>query len=111
MVSLTNGIEESLRRRVCSVCVEALPDGTCGRPPDHPCPLFARLDEVVDVVRTTSGDSIEPYARRLRVVVCETCEMDENGLCSQRDGLECPLDMYFPLVVEVIESELARSCG
>ncbi len=99
-------IENALRERICTVCVEAAADGCCGLPAGVACPLLSRLDDVIAVVADRSAPNIDPYIARLREIVCETCETDERGNCRRRNRLECALDMYFPLVIEVIEKEL-----
>ncbi|GMV96574.1 MAG: hypothetical protein HRF43_04600 [Phycisphaerae bacterium] len=102
-------IESALRAQICPVCVEVLPDGSCGLPPQYPCALFRHLDRVIEVVATTRSDSMDLYVDRLREVVCAHCRLDEvSGDCRRPDDRVCPLDSYLPLVVEIIESERAR---
>jgi hypothetical protein len=101
-------IESQLRKRICPVCVEAQPDGSCGLPAQYPCALFRHLDRVISIVASTSSDSMDGYIRRMREVVCANCRLDQvSGDCGRPDDQVCPLDIYFPLAVEVIEGELA----
>lgn len=109
MESLRHRVEQVLRQRICSVCVEALADGSCGLPKGFLCPLFQRLDDIIAVVAEKQGDQIDPYVQRLREIVCTTCSMDEKGVCDHRNQLSCALDMYFPLVIELIEKELVTT--
>lgn len=102
-------IEKILRERICPVCVEALPDGSCGLPPQYPCSMFRHLDRVIDTVTGTRSDSMDLYVERLRTVVCANCRLDAaSGDCGQPDDQICPMDTYFPLIVEIIEAEMAR---
>jgi hypothetical protein len=106
MTQLRERIENRLRDQICSVCFAKQADGTCGLPADFHCPLFQHLDEAIEVVAIIKDDKIDPYLDRLRQLVCSQCRMDAAGHCSPRDHLDCPLDMYFLLVVEIIDEEL-----
>ena len=108
MTALREKIEAQLREQVCSVCFARLRNGGCGLPEGFRCPLFEHLDEVIQIVGSTQEEAIEPYVDRLRQVICSHCQMNDSGHCAKRDNLECALDMYLPLVVEIIESELKR---
>jgi hypothetical protein len=101
-------IESVLRKRICSVCIETQPDGTCGLPAQYPCPLFRHLDRVIKVVAGTKSPLMTAYTDRLREVICSNCRLDQvSGDCGRPDDQVCPLDTYFQLVVEIIESELS----
>ena len=101
-------IEATLRRRICSVCIEAQPDGSCGLPAQYPCALFRHLDRVINIVVKTRGNRIDEYTRKMRELICSNCRLDQlSGDCGRPDDQVCPLDIYFPLVVEIIEEELA----
>ena len=101
-------IETALRKRICSVCIEAQPDGSCGLPAQYPCTLFRHLDRVIKVVTGTNSGSMEVYMSRLRELVCSSCRLDlTSGDCGRPEDRICPLDFYFPQVVEIIEKELA----
>ncbi|GMU21636.1 MAG: hypothetical protein AMXMBFR13_17280 [Phycisphaerae bacterium] len=107
--SVNDRIEQHLRSRICAVCVNAEPDGACGLPAQYPCPLFLHLDQVINVVASTQDDSVSPYVDRLRKIVCSHCRMDSDGDCEGPAQHICPLDSYFPLVIELIEGELASA--
>ena len=101
-------IEAVLRKRICSVCIEAQPDGSCGLPAQYPCALFRHLDRVIHIVESTSSDSMAAYVEQMRGVICSNCRLDQvSGDCGRPDDQVCPLDIYYPLVVEIIEQELA----
>ncbi|MCG8409072.1 MAG: hypothetical protein MI923_28025 [Phycisphaerales bacterium] len=102
-------IDKRLRERICPSCVRFTGAGTCSLPKNRPCSLFENLAEVVDVVRHTHSRRIDPYVDALRSRVCAACHFeDEHGSCPCRNNVDCGLDTYFPLIVEVIEDELAR---
>jgi len=51
---------------------------------------------------------MEAYTERMREVICSNCRLDQgSGDCGRPDDQVCPLDTYYPLVVEIIEGELA----
>ena len=106
--SARDRIEEKLRRRICSVCSESQPDGSCGLPAQYPCTLFRQLDRVINLVTSAKAESMEAYTRRLREVVCSNCRLDLlSGDCGRPQDRICPLDIYFPQVVDIVEKELA----
>jgi hypothetical protein len=101
-------IETVLRKRICSVCIEAQPDGSCGLPAQYPCALFRHLDRVINIVASTNSNSMAAYTDQMRAVICANCRLDQvSGDCGRPDDQVCPLDIYFPLVVEIVEQELA----
>jgi hypothetical protein len=101
-------IEAALRKQICSVCIEAQPDGSCGLPAQYPCALFRHLERVINIVTGTSSDTMAAYAAQMRQVICKNCRLDESsGDCGRPDDQVCPLDIYYPLVVEIIEKEMA----
>lgn len=104
-------IEKKLHERICSACFAKQADGACGLPANFHCPLFEHLDEVIEIVAGIKDDAIDPYIDRLRQLLCSHCRMDAEGHCSPRDHLDCALDMYFVLIVEIIESELKNESG
>ncbi len=105
MATLRENIEKKLRERVCANCYATLPDGSCNL---GGCPIFARLDEIIEIVSSIRDYSIDPYLDRLRTIICATCEQHPDGRCLRRDALDCGLSMYFPMVVEIIEEELYK---
>ncbi len=74
-------------------------------------PLFAKLDELIEVIEGVQDFSIEPYMDRVRQVVCAACRQDETGRCATRDNARCGLDQHFDLIVAVVEHELRRDPG
>lgn len=74
-------------------------------------PLFARLDDVIEVIEGIRDYSVEPYQQKVRQMICTTCRQDGEGLCVTRDNELCALDKYFPMIVAVIEEELNADPG
>ncbi len=91
-------------------CMHRLPSAECLKLNDLPCPMVSNLDRIIDIVRSESAEGIEPYVERLRADVCRHCGMeDANGRCELRDRVDCCLDAFFVLVVQIVEDELSRT--
>jgi len=102
-------IDERLRATMCPICVRYAADGNCSLPPGRECSLFRNLHKVVAIVRRTHSDRIAAYEPPLRASICAACHhQDDHRCCPKRDDLDCALDTYFPMIVEVIEDELDR---
>lgn len=110
MATLRERIERRIRDEICHVCLYERADGGCNQTLLDLCPIVAKLDEVIAIVRATDSDAIDPYVERLRETVCGECDnQGDDGHCGVRDRADCPLDDYFVLVVEIVEQELARA--
>ncbi len=73
------------------------------------CAMKTYLPLILDVVQSVESDSIVPYEEQLRKRICSACEFQLlQGGCVLRDEVECALDRYFPLIVEVIEEDQLR---
>lgn len=107
MATLRERIQSRLQARVERI----LGEGGNRLPPDAFDTLFARLDEVIQIVAAIRDFSTEPYYEKLRAVVCVNCRQDEDGRCVRRDGRECGLDAYFPTIVAIIEQEFKADPG
>jgi len=100
-------IEQRLRSAICPNCVRYTRTGGCSLPPQRPCSLFSNLSTIVDIVISTHAARIDPYVDTLREKVCAACHFeDDHGTCPCRDSLDCALDTYYPLIVDVIEDEM-----
>lgn len=100
--------EERVRRlieeRVCSHCIDAGEHGTCHILNRRECAVQQFTPQIIGAVDSVESPSIEPYEQQLRRLVCASCvHQSSNGRCTVRDELECALERYFPLIVEVIE--------
>ena len=101
-------IDRKLRETICPTCYRFTSERTCSLPKDRSCSLFGNLEGVVDDVRSTHSPRIDPYVDVLREQVCARCHFeDDHGSCPCREDLDCALNVYFPLIVDTIEIELA----
>ncbi len=74
-------------------------------------PLFAHLQDVIDIVASIKDYSTEPYLEKLRAVVCVECAQDPRGTCVRREAGMCGLNDYFPMIVGTIEDVLKTETG
>lgn len=93
-----------VKNRVCMKCIDSDGYGNCLIDPSIDCTLALHFPTVVNVVNNVCSDSIEPYLDAIRARICTKCKYEvATGTCVQRSSVECPLDRYLPLIVEVIE--------
>ena len=96
---------EMLEQKICPRCIDGDGRGACRLPAGTMCALKSYLPEIVASVATVKSDSIGSYIRALRNDVCTLCNHQaEDETCTKRTDLECALDRYYPLVVEIIET-------
>ena len=94
-----------LQTRICRRCVDGDGTGACRLPAGEECPLHHFLPNIITTVRSVKSTTLDGYVSRLRQDICSTCDaQDANLVCHKRNDLECALDRYFPLVVDIIES-------
>ena len=97
-------LEEALRRRVCSVCVDRNPDGTCDLDARHECVLFSRLPEIARAISSVHSDNVDDYVMAIRTNICSSCShQDANGFCLEREQVRCALDRYLSPIIDTIE--------
>ncbi len=103
-------IWQALQERVCVKCLDGNGLGDCRIAQDGFCALKAYLPAIIDVVDSVQSSSILPYEEQLRLKVCSRCKnQSSNGECTLRRYVDCALDRYFPLIVEVIEETQRRT--
>jgi hypothetical protein len=94
---------EAIRRRVCSVCLDARDDGRCGLT-GRTCAIEDHLPGVADAIAATRSRRLEDYLAAIRARVCSRCRhQDAAGACELRGDGDCALEPYLYLVVEAIE--------
>ena len=99
-------LEEALRLRVCSVCIDRNVDGTCNLKARHECGLFERFPEIASALLQVQSDTIDDYIAVIRKEVCANCpNQDEGGFCHVREEVRCALDRYLLLIVDAVEEE------
>ena len=93
-----------IQSRICKRCVDGNGYGDCRLPEGEECRLHHFLPDIIRTVTETRSDKIEEYVARLRKNICAICDYQApDQVCLKRNQLECALDRYFPLVVEIIE--------
>lgn len=103
---------DSIRQNVCRKCIDGDGKGGCRLPIDESCGLDRFFPEVVQTVMSVHSDSFQDYVDALRVNVCAHCEHQfPGGVCKKRDTLECALDRYLPVVIDIIESVKISTVG
>ncbi len=103
---------DSIRQRVCRKCIDGDSKGGCRLPVDETCALDAFFPEIVETVSSVRSGSYQDYVDALRARVCSSCEHQfSNGFCAKRNSLECALDRYFPIIIEVIEAVKISAVG
>lgn len=100
--------EEAIRTRVCVACLERTGRGICGISRPEDCTLNQFMLEVIALVNSIKSESLYDYYAGFRVRVCPACKEALDGVCTVREVLDCPLDRYFPLVVESIKDVNAQ---
>jgi len=102
----------SIRQKVCRKCLDGDGKGGCRLPIDDSCALDKFFPEIVQAVSNVQSDSYQDYVNTLRANICAQCEHQfPDGECKKRDTLECALDRYLPVVIEIIESVKVSSVG
>ncbi len=95
---------DAFRRRVCAACLDQRNDGTCGLAGGRLCAIEAHLPRLVEAVLAISSDRMDPYVDAARDRICRDClGQDSQGDCSFREGGECALWTYLPLLVDAVE--------
>lgn len=90
--------------RICKVCPDRNPDGTCDRLSEGSCTLISKLPEAVEAILKVYSNQTGAYIEAIRSHVCEHCtERDADRSCLPRDTDHCMLNCYLPLLVEVVE--------
>ena len=95
---------EALQARICVKCVDGDTKGNCLIGRERECALKIFLPQILEVVNSVYSPFMMPYENLLRNKICAVCmHQNPSGGCTVRNEVECALDRYFPLVVEVIE--------
>jgi hypothetical protein len=96
---------DALQERICRKCIDGDGRGNCRLPVDEVCSVKKFLPQIVATIVNVKSDSYDAYVHALRRNVCILCDWQrEDGTCGRRTNLECALDRYFPLVIQVVES-------
>lgn len=106
--SLTE-LETIVRDKICRVCSDRTMDGNCGLEQPSSCALFRLFPQVAKAIQSVQSDDISEYIQAIRSNVCSVCnEQASDGSCEVRHQVQCALDAYLVLVVDVIEDATGR---
>jgi len=98
-------VRQAIIERVCQYCIDRQEDGPPCMIEGQLCCVFGHLERVMDAVASVSDARLEPYLLSLRKRVCANCDhVHEDSSCALRNATLCPLNNYFPVVVEAIET-------
>src|ERR1044072_3252836 len=102
-------IEAIVRDRICRVCSDRTVDGNCGLEDPSACALFRLFPQVAQAIHSIHSDEINDYIQAIRQGVCSIChDQLADGSCETRHQVQCALDAYLLLVVDVIEEATGR---
>jgi hypothetical protein len=102
-------LETIVRDKICRVCSDRTVDGTCGLEQPSACALFRLFPQVAKAIQSVQSDEINDYIQAIRADVCTVCnEQSADGSCEQRHQVQCALDAYLLLIVDVIEEATGR---
>jgi len=97
---------EDVQQKVCRKCIDGDGRGDCRLPVDEECALKANAPLIFESIRAVDSPDYNAYVQALRTAVCSACvHQDRNGDCWKRNRLDCALDRYYPLIVEVVEHQ------
>ena len=100
----------AVQNKVCVKCIDSDGHGNRRLSGEDECGLKFHFPRIVEAVFSIHSDRMEPYIEALRHHVCAYCKhQSPDGRCTFRAHLNCGLDRYFPLVVDVIESVRSES--
>jgi hypothetical protein len=104
---------EALQAKICVKCADGDGQGGCQIGEGKDCALKMYLPRILEVVNSVYSASIEPYEEQLRTRVCGHCvHQSADGSCHLRHDIDCALDRYYPLIVQVIEeTQLKKRLG
>jgi len=65
--------------------------------------IEANYHRIAEAIVNTNSDRYEDYVASLRENVCENCSLGQTNDCDERNSKDCPLDRYYPMIVDAIE--------
>ena len=103
-------LETIVRERICRVCSDRNVDGNCGLEQPSACALFRLFPQVAKAIQSVQSDEINDYVQAIRQNVCSVCnDQMSDGSCEVRHQVQCSLDAYLLLIVEVIEENTGKT--
>ena len=102
-------LETIVRDKICGVCSDRTVDGTCGLEQPSACALFRLFPQGAKAIQSVQSEEINDYIQAIRANVCTVCnEQLADGSCEQRHQVQCALDAYLLLIVDVIEEATGK---
>ena len=102
-------LETIVRDRICRVCSDRADHGKCGLEQPSSCALFRLFPQVAKAIQSVHSDEIMDYIQAIRKEVCSVCsEQMDDGSCEVRHQVQCSLDAYLLLIVDVIEETTGK---
>jgi hypothetical protein len=102
-------LEQKFREKICAVCIDRNPDGTCDYDDQHSCMLMQKIPEAVEAISRVDSPEMKPYVESLRRTVCQNCWFQQpDQTCAPRSMDRCTLDSFLALAVEVIEEHFGH---
>lgn len=95
--------QEALTKAVCVECLQRNGRGKCGIGNSEECAVNRFLPEIVSIVKAIDSTMLHDYVHEFHNVVCVSCRENQDGSCKLRGTPNCPLDLYFPLIVKTIK--------
>ncbi len=105
-MSLTARLTRRFEEEICRVCAHRTASAGCSLTATRECPIFQWSEKLSGVVGGIDSDRLGDYMDEVGRIICPDCHQGDDGVCAERDHLNCPLDLYFGLVVEILEDEL-----
>lgn len=106
----------ALRARICPTCSDRPPDSeqlgpAVARSCESRCTIFMHLPLLCEIASRVAGDTMAPYERAAREIICQTCDATPSGgdYCADRSSRKCPLSRYMGEVVETLEALQKRA--
>jgi hypothetical protein len=96
-----------IRRNVCSHCIDANANGLCTLPSELQCPIELYTARITNAIAKVDSDDYQAYVDALRGAVCCDCSYGSPETCVLRTQVDCPLDRYYPMIIDAVEEYLA----
>lgn len=94
----------AVKYKVCSTCIDSDGRGACRLNGEKPCALTLYFPKTIETILSVQSNKLEEYVRALRSNVCAACKhQSPNGTCLIRQHIDCGLDRYFPMIIEIVE--------
>ena len=106
METLQSRLAKRFEDEICRVCVHKTSGTGCTLTRRRECPIFEWAEKLTDVVKQMWSERLSDYMEQIQSIICPECAQDPQGACEDRDHLDCPLDLYHALVIEILEQEI-----